>query len=217
MAGKTWLELTNAVLSRLRENAVTTVSQTSYSSMIGAFVNETKREVEDAWDWTALRSTQVVTTIGGTSTYVLTGVGKRFRVLSAFNVTFKAEMAQISATQMNYIRLLTTPQTAEPIYYTFSGASGGDPILLLNPVPLGVSTLNFNLVLPQPEFTADATAITVPDWPVIMGAWAKAISERGEDGGANTSEVQAMYAGALADSIQADVGLAPDEIIWQVQ
>ena len=45
--GKTWLELTNAVLTRLREPTVTTVSSTTYTSLIGAFVNEVKREVED--------------------------------------------------------------------------------------------------------------------------------------------------------------------------
>ena len=55
--GKTYLTLVNDVLSRLRESEVTSVSDNTYSSLIGRFVNEAKREVEDAWNWNRLRST----------------------------------------------------------------------------------------------------------------------------------------------------------------
>ena len=70
--GKTWLELTNAVLTRLRETTVTTVSSTTYTSLIGAFVNEVKREVEDAWDWNRLRSSIDITTVASSYNYILT-------------------------------------------------------------------------------------------------------------------------------------------------
>ena len=54
--GKTYLTLVNDVLSRLRESEVTSVSDNTYSSLIGRFVNEAKREVEDAWNWNRLEA-----------------------------------------------------------------------------------------------------------------------------------------------------------------
>ena len=44
----TYLQLVNSVLRRLREDEVTTVGQTSYSKLIGEFVNDAKRTVEDS-------------------------------------------------------------------------------------------------------------------------------------------------------------------------
>ena len=46
----TYLELVNDVLLRLREQTVTTVSLTNYSQLIGKFVNDSKRQIEDAYD-----------------------------------------------------------------------------------------------------------------------------------------------------------------------
>ena len=68
----TYLQLVNSVLRRLREDEVTSVSQNSYSKLIGEFVNDAKRSVEDAYDWTALRTTLTVTTDDTTFNYVLT-------------------------------------------------------------------------------------------------------------------------------------------------
>jgi len=51
---RTYLQLVNDVLVRLRETQVSTVTQTPYSTLIGALVNDAKREVEDAWQWSQL-------------------------------------------------------------------------------------------------------------------------------------------------------------------
>ena len=48
------------------------------------------------------------------------------------------------------------------------------------------------------------------------GTWARAISERGEDGGQNTSEQWQLYRSFLADNIAQDAGRVPDETIWEV-
>ena len=53
----TYLELVNDVLVRLRETTVVTVSETSYSSLIGKFVNDAKRQIEDAYAWNVLGTT----------------------------------------------------------------------------------------------------------------------------------------------------------------
>jgi hypothetical protein len=53
----TYLNLVNNVLRRLREDEVTTVSSDSYSAMVGDYINDAKQLVENAWDWSNLRST----------------------------------------------------------------------------------------------------------------------------------------------------------------
>ena len=58
----TYLELVNDVLIRLRESAVTTVGETTYSSLIGKFVNDAKRQIEDSYNWNVLGQTITVTT-----------------------------------------------------------------------------------------------------------------------------------------------------------
>ena len=74
----TFLELVNDVLVRLREPVVTTYSETTYSTLIAKFINDAKRQVEDAFSWNALGTTITVTTVANTSSYSLTGAGQKF-------------------------------------------------------------------------------------------------------------------------------------------
>lgn len=66
---RTYLQLVNDVLVRLRESPVSTVSQTPYSAMVGAFVNDAKRECEDAWQWSQLMDYLTFNCISGISSY----------------------------------------------------------------------------------------------------------------------------------------------------
>ena len=43
----TYLTIVNEVLRRLREEQVSSVTQNTYSNMVGAFVNDAKQIVED--------------------------------------------------------------------------------------------------------------------------------------------------------------------------
>ena len=47
----TYLELINDVLVRLREPTVSTNLETTYSTLLGKFVNDAKRQIEDAFAW----------------------------------------------------------------------------------------------------------------------------------------------------------------------
>ena len=51
----TYLEAINKVLRRLREDEVPSPDSTAYSKLIGDFVNDAKRLVEDSWNWSGLR------------------------------------------------------------------------------------------------------------------------------------------------------------------
>ena len=66
----TYLDAVNNVLRRLREPTVTSVTDTDYSAMIGVFVNDAKRDIEDAHDWNALSDTLTATTTADIFNYV---------------------------------------------------------------------------------------------------------------------------------------------------
>ena len=69
----TYLQLVNAVMRRLRESEVTSVSQNTYSALIGELVNQSKRYIENAVNWTALRSDVTFNTADDDYTYTITG------------------------------------------------------------------------------------------------------------------------------------------------
>lgn len=212
----TYLEAVNNVLRRLRENEVSSVNETSYSKLIGNLVNDTKKEVENAWEWNRLRSTIIVTTVPGTYRYVLTGAGDRSRITHVINDTQNVEMQYMPGRQMDNLFLMATVQTGNPFYYNVNGVSGDDPAVDIWPVPNAADSLNFIMVIPQADLSADSDVITVNSYPIVLGAWAKAISERGEDGSTQYAEVVNSYANALADSIALDSNYMRDELIWEV-
>ena len=61
----TYLNMVNNILKRLRERQVSSVTENSYSALIGVLINDAKKEVEDSWDWSALRTTLTATTSDG--------------------------------------------------------------------------------------------------------------------------------------------------------
>ena len=83
----TYLELVNGVLRRLREDQVSAVDQNPYSLLIGDLVNDAKRIVEDAWDWSALRTTLTISTTADIFNYVLVGSGNRIKIIDVINDT----------------------------------------------------------------------------------------------------------------------------------
>ena len=189
----TYLQLINAVLRRLREDTVATYNESSYSTLIGDFVNEVKREVEDSWNWTQLRGTIQIATVSGTYAYTLTNGGDRYKILQVVNDTEDYELKKGNYNYMNRWLTQNGIQNGKPFWYDVNGQSGGDPTVNLYPVPDGVYTLNFNMTIPQDDLAAGATELTVPDYPVLLGAYARALSERGEDGGLMYAEAQRQY------------------------
>ena len=215
----TYLELVNAVLRRVRETEVSTVSQTAYSKLIGDYINETKREVEDAWDWNALRTTLTANTTTDLFNFVLVGSGQRFKVLNVLNDTSNWFLKPASSNWMDEQFLLgDSVQKASPQYYSFNGVdSNGDTQVDLYPVPDGVYAIRFNVVLPQADLSNDSDTLSVPSDPVIQGAVLKAIIERGEDGGRG-SELQAeAYRKSLGNFIAIEANRYPDETTWELQ
>ena len=198
----TYLELINDVLVRLRETAVSTNSETSYSALIGKFVNDAKRQVEDAYAWNVLGTTVTLSTTSGTYSYALTGAGQKFQVQDVINVTGNVGMKNIDFATMNRYQNFSTPVSGIPAYYAFDGVdSNNDTKVTLYPRPDGVYSIPFSLTVPQATLSADATVIKVPDTLVAQNAYARALVERGEDGGLTSSEAYSLYKAMLSDYI----------------
>jgi hypothetical protein len=198
----TFLQLINDVLVRLRETEVASSSETDYSKLIGRFVNDAKRQIEDAYGWNVLGQTVTITTTPGTYIYSMTGAGQKFQVMDALNTTANVGMHNISFVQMNRFQNLVPAISGIPEYYAFDGVDGnGDTKVLLYARPDNVYTLPFSLTVPQAPLTSDNTLVLVPDVLVVQNAYARALVERGEDGGLNSSEAYQLYRSMLADYI----------------
>ena len=198
----TYLELINDVLVRLRETTVSTNAETSYSSLIGKFVNDAKRQVEDSFAWNVLGQTITVTTVASTASYSLTGVGQKFQIQDAINVTSNISLYMIDFVSMNRKQNFTPLVNAIPTEFIFDGVdASGDTKVTLYPVPDNVYSLKFSVTVPQATLSADGTSVKVPDVLVAQNAYARALVERGEDGGLTSSEAYALYRGMLSDHI----------------
>jgi hypothetical protein len=198
----TYLELVNDVLIRLREPTVATVTATPYSTLIGKFVNDAKRQIEDAFAWNVLGTTITVTTSNGTYSYALTGSGQKFQVLDVLNTTSNLRMKNIDFASMNRNQNFSTPVNGIPAYYAFDGVNGSyDTKVTLYPRPDGVYTIPFSLTVPQATLSLDQTVVLVPDVLVVQNAYSRALVERGEDGGLSSSEAFLLYKSMLSDYI----------------
>ena len=198
----TYLELINDVLVRLRETTVSTNSETSYSALIGKFVNDAKRQVEDAYAWNVLGTTVTLSTSSGTYSYALTGAGQKFQVQDAINATSNVGMKNIDFVSMNRYQNFSTPISGIPSNYAFDGVdNNGDTKVTLYPRPDGVYSIPFSLTVAQANLSADATVVKVPDTLVAQNAYARALVERGEDGGLTSSEAYSLYKAMLSDYI----------------
>ena len=198
----TYLELINDVLIRLREPVVTTNNQTAYSTLIGKFVNDAKRQVEDVFAWNVLGQTITVTTASSTASYSLTGAGQKFQVMDVINTTSNVGLINITFVDMNRKLNFTPLVNSIPTEFAFDGVDGSyDTKVNLYPIPDGVYTIKFALTVPQATLASDSTVVAVPDVLVAQNAYARALIERGEDGGTSSSEAYLLYKYMLSDYI----------------
>lgn len=208
----TYLQIVNSILVRLREPTVSTVGLDAYSTLIGKFVNDAKRQVEDAYDWNVLGQEKTITTAADTYIYSLTGAGQKFRESSSpLNTTSNVVMRQISVGDMRQKQNFTPIVTNIPAEYCFEGVDGsGDAQVQLYGRPNGVYTIKFFLTIPQATLASDNTSVLVPDVLVEQNAYARALVERGEDGGMSSSEAYNLYRSMLSDYISLEATRFPE-------
>jgi len=218
----TFRGLINEVLIRLREDTISadwsgdindssTVSD--YQKVIGSLVNDTKRSVESYHDWLVLRETVNISTVAATKNYNLSS-GQEFKVLDVVNNSTGYQLSQVNRSYLNSIMYPTDP-TGEPTYYGFNGADASNNLKVdLSPIPTAAQTISFDIVKYQDELTEASTVIKIPNKPVVLGAWARAIAERGEDGGTQSSIAAQEATNSLNQAIMIDGGNAKYELDW---
>lgn len=213
----TYLEIINGVLKRLREESVDTANATDYSSLIGAFVNDAKRQVEQSHQWSALRTTVSINTSNGTNEYSVTGSGNHPIIKSIVNNTSNWFITFRDNNFFNRMYYFQTPESGSPRYFINSGVdSNGDIKVKLYPQPDSTYALRFDLVVNQADLSNDADVLSIPFNPVLQLAYAMALRERGETGGQSAVE-QTIYADrALSDAIAIDVNYFPTETAFVV-
>ena len=211
----TYLNLVNNVLRRLREEEVASVQDSTYAKMVGDFVNDAKRTVEDAWDWSALRTTLTITTSSDVFNYVLTGSQNRIKALNVINDTSNLFMEYKTATFFDEAYLISEPRTSAPTYYTYNGVdSNGDTQIDIYPTPDKAYTIRFNCVKREADLSANDDSMAIPSMPVIHLAIALLARERGETGGTSAPEYFAIADKYLSDAIALDAQKHPEEVIF---
>lgn len=218
MALPTYLSLVNEVLVRLREPQVTTVNENSVSSLVGLFVNDAKRECADAYDWDAFNFAVTVTTVADQyEGYSVTGAGVRCKVMDVINTSRQYPLEPMDHATLDLMAYGTAnPQKTTPFNYIFDGVdSNGDAKVNFWPIPDAAYNIRFSLNVPEENFSSDSDTTYLPKEPIVLGALARALVERGEDGGLTSSECYALAKKSLGDLIAIELSRSPENDSWQ--
>jgi hypothetical protein len=209
----TYLQLVNNVLLRLRERQVGTVNENAYSQLIGKFVNDSNQEIEQTWDWSGLRTTLSATTTAGVFSYELNNAGTSTEILNVINDTTDNFLRYGSSSDFD--RWYLNPISGEPQYYTWNGISNDNDIQVdIYPKPDSAYTLRFNIIKRGIELSNDTDATLAPSKAIELLAYAKAVEERGEDGGQSAQGAYRTAERALSDAIAIDGARHPEELIY---
>lgn len=213
----TFLDIINRVLVRLRELAATTPTDNDYVTLVGYLVNDAKKTVEEAWDWSALRTTLTVSATISDNSYTLTGAGTNFKLLDVYNSTQLSRMQLITQNDMNDRINLNTAATGAPSHFSYNGVdASGDQKIIIYPTPDGSYTLKFDAIVREAELTLATDTTALPHQPIIMIAWAMAARERGETGGTAAQELFGLSDRYLGDAISLDASRYQAELTWSV-
>jgi hypothetical protein len=236
----TYLEAVNSVLRRLREDTVTTVSENDYSALVGEFVNDAKRVVEDAWSWsTLLRYVDLPVVAGVAGTYDLedytTEDAEQFNERARLYVSSETgeHLAYcVSDNRERSIDVITRPvnfvnrqaaatdttggQITAIIVGTHAGAASGYSRLRFTTDP-AISdtdeTLRLYVINPQNALTSDSATILVPSDPVVQIAYLYTLYERGEELGEMLTLTTNKADLALADAIMHDSSMTAEVVL----
>ena len=210
----TYIEIVNSVLVRLREEKVDTIEENEYSSLIGQLVNLAKVEVENSYNWEALRTTVHLVTAVDTFHYELLGTTSNIRTLDVYNASNRNWMNSKTTEWFDRMFAPEDVNTGSPQAYCFNGISDkGNVEVEIYPIPDKIEKLRFNMTWPQKDLVAEGDELYVSHLLVIENTLARAIEERGEDGG--SSNQQQRYQSLLADAISMESSRKPMETIWR--
>lgn len=211
----TYLQLVNAVLSRLREDTVTNVAGNAdvVVNMILDLVNDAKRVVEDAHTWNGLNYEWSVSTVASTRLYPLTGAGN----YASIGYVLTSQGQALTEIPLSRIRYLKAQGGAneKPTYYAVNGQdTNGDLRIEVYPAPDAVYPLTVYGFKRQADLVNNTDVLLVPSKPVVYLALALAARERGEVGGQTAGEIFSVAKSYLSDAVAWDASLNELDNIW---
>ena len=225
----TYLDIINSVLLRLRETEATTVTDNSYTRLIATFVNDVMKEMRDEWDWNAdireVRFTLAEDDAGGrldsdASTKVTNNVYLTQRSALVYDtrrrpilidVTDAPAESQLWEDNVNDLRRdynMGSFNKSSPTYFGLEwGETGGT--IWMDTVMDKARNFRGLFYIPQEDLsTSDntdaATVVTLPAFPIIMGALFYALNERGEEIGEPGNVAESRYRKAVTAAIEND-------------
>ena len=220
------LDLVNKMLLRLRENSVSTVSETDYAQLLGQFVNDAKADMEDLnHTWSAYETEIDISILNdGTRTYDLAATNDRSflirdseedRLPAAYDIT-SGEVGQLFDAPLKDIRkhraLTNTINDVEiPKLFAIQAdtdAGDGWKIHLL----WGSNTARswrMYWYVPQDDLELDgtdnSTEILLPSRPVELRAMFYALNERGEEMGTPGGIAFARSKDSISAALETDM------------
>lgn len=209
-----YLDIVNNVLRRMRENEVSSLFQTTQSTVIAALVNDAKRLCEDAHDWSSFYTDLTVGTVTGTQEYSLTGTQNRATIIDVRNVTASSFLTEKSSRFMRE-QSLVEQSNARPTYYALDGTdANNDDLINFWPIPDDGYTMKVHVSLRPGDLAAEGDNLTIPHQPVIHYAHAMAAQERGDVAGADMQVLQGIAKRSLGDAIMYDAAKNRDRLVW---
>ena len=211
----TYLQLVNAVMKRMREDTVTSLFQNQSSTIISEFVNDAKRQVEDAHDWTALGTDIIVPTVADVATYSLTGSKNNATIIDVRDTTNGVMLHRVESAYVRRQELVNNPGTSRPSYWTEDGVDGsGDTIVKFWPTPDGAYLTSFRVVQRSGDLEEEGDLVTIPTKPIVLMAHVLAAAERGDVDSMDLQMLQGLAKKSLGDAIMYDMAKQPENSIW---
>ena len=215
----TYLEAVNKVLRRLREDEVISVSSNPYSKLIGELVNDAKRIVEDAWDWSG--NIQQNLTVGTSLTdLTIPNSTVNTQVRSVRNIDTKANLKRLEYTDYRdlFIENLLVPTFgSQPEFYAtqFDFTTDSQKVYFWPPTE-GTKTFYLNVRWDNrgDDVLTDSSTLSVPSLPVVQFAHAMAVEERGETGGTTPATLFGIAKSTLSDAVAYDAAAFPSATTW---
>lgn len=234
-------DILNKVLIGLRQTQITATSTTdAYELLLLQLVNEAKEEVEESWDWFALRETHTVTLAASTSEYTLTIAGdsdkdttERTKLLyerspnygrgegtsrtfgdtpQVFDTTDSSEyrLAEVSQEAMERFHFMDDDETSDPRFFSIF-ADGTSLKLKVYPTPSGVRTIKIRFLNPQAELASTALTTTTLKVP-FRPVWQKALFKANEERGSELGRPQSSLDNAQIDSLSVAISREQTEV-----
>lgn len=211
----TFLELVNAVFSRLRTDPIDAFSDDVYVQSIMSHINDAKEFVEGAWDWSNNRYVDVIAVQPGDKAARLPNSDRDGYKLSRLMDGNGRDLRRVP--RLELAKQAGNYPTGNPDTYAYGGYDEftGMQLVALSPAPTATVLLTAASTARRPRLKVESDELHLPTQPVVLYATAFASRERGETGGTSTQEWSAFAQQALGDAIARDTTWYPEEFIWR--